>query len=266
MMFPGVTPEQQKQAMGMALMSAGMGTLGATGSAGQMMNQGFQQGMGTYMPMMQWMQQSALSKEDKEYKKKRDKIKDRYLKNQESAQAVGLDQRQQQIEMSAASQRAQNTQWNVQNKQARDEWAYKMKALESEKSALGNLIEFATGGIPGPGQMGPRVGNVGKGTPPTSPMTPQQWGALSAAFIQAGANPQAVKALGEGQFGAVDPSSPYFKGQTRYSTLEKKFSEGKIPSGSPEYQELMQLRKGTQQTDNTAVIAEMVKAMQQKRP
>lgn len=96
--LPNVTPEQQKQAMWMSLLSAGAGMMdprGTYGHAGASMNRAFKQGLGTYMPMVQWMQKSNLAKEDRDYRKQRDKAMDRFRKNAESAQAVRLDLMQQ---------------------------------------------------------------------------------------------------------------------------------------------------------------------------
>lgn len=101
--FPDATDEQRKMALAMAMMSGGaamMDPRGTYGSAGAALNQGFQAGMGSYMPMMQFAQKAAERKEEKDYRKKRDRMTDRFRKNQETLQAATMELREKQLGIS----------------------------------------------------------------------------------------------------------------------------------------------------------------------
>ena len=96
--LPNITPEQQKQAMWMGLLSAGAGMLdprGTYGSTGASINRGLQQGLGTYIPMAQWMQKSNLQKEDRDYRKERDEVMDRFRQTRQDLMQTEIDQRSQ---------------------------------------------------------------------------------------------------------------------------------------------------------------------------
>lgn len=156
--FQNITPEQQQQALAMALLTGGaqmMNPVGTFGNAGAQFSRGVQQGMGTFMPMMQFYQQSNLAKEDRDYKKSRDKTMDRFRKNQESAQAIRLDMAQQQLDISRENADSMRGLRSLQEQQ-----------LQMQIDLANQRKEFMSQFMPGPKTLADANAGAGEGMKP----------------------------------------------------------------------------------------------------
>ena len=150
--------------MGGAAMADPRGTYG---SAGASMSNAMRAGMGAYLPMMQWQQQRADKKDEKDYRKSRDRIMDRFRKDTQSFQAA-------QMELSQFN--AESTRMNAESMSSiRDLQRQTLqRQIEKDKEMQKLMQQF----MPSPNKVSEmRATDTGVG--PLQSKVPQQFGPLA---------------------------------------------------------------------------------------
>lgn len=156
-----------KMAMYMSLLQAGAAASdprGTYGSGGAAINNALRAGMGTYLPLMQWQQQRADKKDEKDYRKNRDKIMDRFRKDTQSFQAA-------QLELSQFN--ADSSRMNAESMVSIRDLQRQQLAREIEKDKM--MQEMISQYMPTPNKLSEvRAADTGMG--PLKSKVPQQFG------------------------------------------------------------------------------------------
>lgn len=188
------------------------GTGGNTGSA---INKGMQAGLGTMLPLMQWQQNKKDRKEDRDWNKSQDMIRNVLAERQFKMRKDALEG---EAENRDARTNIARSQYNLQ----KDKMAYDIKLLEQQNRAMSDFSTRMIQGLPGgAGQSGytaaggdpanrTEPGAHGQAQPVSERMTDEQVYQYASQAIAGGAKPQAVKALIDSRGPSTDPSSPMF--------------------------------------------------------
>ena len=133
-----VSPEQKRQALSMAALQAGAGMMdrrGTYGNFGTAFNRGVQQGMGTYIPMMMFAQQSQEKAAERKRQEKREKKEDRRYRDSLMFKQMGMELDQQQMDQLADYRSQQQKNWQGTFDLNRQKFAYEKKQNEAAKVA-----------------------------------------------------------------------------------------------------------------------------------
>ena len=179
---------------------------GTQGKVGSAINKGMQAGLGTMIPLMQWQQNKKDRKEDRDWNKEQDMIRNVLAERQFKMRSEALE--------SESENRAERT--NLARAQyglAKQKMDYDIAELERKNAALSQFTQMSTLGVPRSGavdqsKIGPRVGNVGKGLPPDA-YRPATYPEMAVGAAAAGIEPGVANMLMKGQFSKTDPDSPY---------------------------------------------------------
>ena len=143
-MFADVNPDQRRQALSMAGLQMGAGMLdprGTGGSFGAALNKGVQQGMGAYVPMMMFAQQSAErkareGKQDKRYSQEQKRLAQQH-RDRMFMQQMGLEQNADNhsllMDLRESSLQLNQSQFDWQKKQAEQQMGIKTEQRDYER-------------------------------------------------------------------------------------------------------------------------------------
>jgi hypothetical protein len=161
---------------------------------------------------MQWQQNKKDRKEDRDWSKQQDMIKNVLQERQ-------FKMRKEAFEGEAENREARTNIAQAQFGLARKQYEQGIVQLQAKNEAMSQLWKAKAQGMPNPaaqGQFGPRVGNDPKtgappGVSPYIPATDEQLGMFGAKALSAGGNKDAVEMMTSGASGIMDPQSSNFK-------------------------------------------------------
>jgi hypothetical protein len=253
---------ENNQAATLGLMSAGASMFGSSRSSGDRLNRAVQTGINTYTPMMQWQENKKDRKEDRDWKKNQDVIRnvlqERQFKLRKATAESELDNREQALNLQRARFGIEEKKYNTALEQYQNQMQFGQQMAEYMTEGK----PTAAAGQP-PMKMGPGGQPYGE-MPQRAPLTANEEKLMKYQFMASGGKKSAMDQLGGGG-GIMDPTSEQFK-SANFSANDLDV-EAKIMVKNGEYKTIEEARNALRRRENPSerararMMAEALKGM-----